>query len=56
MSTCQIKDIDVQIEVDECYKLIITDEKIEGKDSAYFSLAATKLPLVLSGREENNSY
>jgi photosystem II stability/assembly factor-like uncharacterized protein len=41
------------IGIDECYKLVISREIIEGRDSVFFTLNPTKLPLVLRGMSDS---
>jgi photosystem II stability/assembly factor-like uncharacterized protein len=53
LSACGYANTRAVIGIDECYKLVILSEIIEGLDSPFFTLNPTKLPLVLRGLSDS---
>ncbi|MFI5263123.1 MAG: choice-of-anchor D domain-containing protein [Candidatus Kapaibacterium sp.] len=53
VTDCQTGETDIRIWINDCYKLVLTQEMIEGKDSQYFSLLHSPLPTVLDGSADS---
>ncbi len=53
ITPCHTQFLEGSITIDECYRLIIQNETIEGKDSSLFSLLYSKYPLTLFGKKDS---
>ncbi len=53
LTSCMTDFAYARIQIDECYKLVVTSLELEGRDASRFSISHTRLPFVLSGDSDS---